>query len=313
VWVPYGEFARSPTHPALVQKGVYAGQFLMGDVAAGGAYRAFFEKVAGEYQGAVFSVTGGLSCGMQKILELPDGSFLLGGLGRGDANNWGWKGKKEGLQRLIPKPGYAGFEMLAVRARKDGMEIEFTKPAGAEALVAANWYVASHTMTGTALYANNGGSMANEKVLPVAAVTASNDKKSVYLAVPGLEPKTVLHIQGKGIKSATAEDLYRPNAYYTLTAVGTSDPLSGVGIVRFPGGSKAGRLKVTMAARGLTVSVPFDGEHVLTVRDLRGQAVKVVHGKGAMDHVLAPSALGRGVLLLEAVAGSRRAVQTIAL
>lgn len=313
IWVPYGDFARSPTHPTLVQKGPYAGQFLMGDVASGGLYRAFFEKVGGEYQGAVFSVTGGLSCGMQKLLELPDGSFILGGLGRGDAANWGWKAKKQGLQRIIPKAGFAGFEMLAVRARKDGMEIEFTKPAGAEALVASNWVVVSHTMAGTALYANSGLNMANKKPLAVAAVTQSADKKSVFLSVPGLEAKTVLLIQGKALKSEAGEDLFRPTTYYTLTSLAASAPFSGANaIARLPG-NRAAELSVGRIATGLSVGVPFAGPHLLKIRDLGGRVLQVLSGEGARSHILAPSALGRGVFLLEVTAGSDRAVRTVAM
>lgn len=314
VWFPYGEFTNSPTHPVLVSKGIFAGQFLVGDLAAGGLHRSFVEKVNGEYQGAVFSVTGGLSCGMQKILELPDGSFILGGTGRGDAKNWGWKGKKQGLQRFAPKAGVVTFEMLAVRARKDGMEIEFTKPvSAATGAVAANYTVISSTMTGTQLYQNNGGSMANDKPLTVASALLSSDRKSVFLQIAGLEAKTVLTLQPKNLKSDAGEDVHRPTAYYTLISLGTSAPFSGSNSIARFYGARASELKVGRIGKGLSVEVPFAGAHVLTLRSVRGQAVATLRGDGPMAHALDLSAAAPGAYVIEVVAGSRRAVHPVAL
>lgn len=318
VWLPHGEFANSPTHPVLVKKGVFADQFLIGDVAAGGVYRTFVEKVNGEYQGAAFSFSGGFSVGMQKILEFPDGSFVLGGLGRGDAKNWGWKAKKAGIQKLTPKPGILTFEMLAVRARKDGVEIEFTKPVGAEAAVAASYTVNSATMTGCALYNNCTGSMANRTPLTVSSAQLSADKKSVFLQIAGLQAKTVLTILPKGIKAGTGEELFRPAAYYTLTSLSTSSAFSGPNAIARSMGKRASELKVGLTGRGLTgrgltVGVPFQGSHSLTLRNLRGEALMTRQAPGPLTHALDLGNSAPGVYFIEVMAGSRHAVHSFAL
>lgn len=312
-WFPHGEFGNSPSHPVLVKQGPYAGQFLMGDIAAGGLYRTFVERVNGEYQGAAFSVTGGLSCGMQKILEQADGSFILGGLGRGDAKNWGWKARKMGLQKLTPKPGAATFEMLAIRARRDGLEIEFTLPAGPSAALAANYAVTSATMKGAATYNNDMGSMANRKPLTVASALLSPDKRSVYLRIDGLEARTVITILPKGVAAESGDPLYRPASYYTLTSLGSSSAFSGPNsIARFPGAAASG-LKLGRTGKGLSVAVPFAGPHVLVVRSLRGRTLLTRRGAGPMDHALDLGASAPGVYVIDVTAGSRHAVHPFAL
>jgi hypothetical protein len=141
VWFPYSEIGRSTTHPMFLKNGIFSGQILAGDLSQGGVSRTALEKVNGEWQGSVHSFSGGFSAGTQKMLELPNGSIIVGGLGRGDVMNWGWKGRKTGLQKITPKVGTVLFEMLAMHSRKGGMEIEFTKPVGIGADLVASYAV----------------------------------------------------------------------------------------------------------------------------------------------------------------------------
>ncbi|NEE35733.1 hypothetical protein G3M53_61265, partial [Streptomyces sp. SID7982] len=91
---------------------------------------AYLEKVDGEYQGAVFRFTQGLEAGVNRISMGPDGAIYAGGLGAG--GNWGQEGKLTyGLQKLSPS-GDKAFDILAMRAKPGGFELEYTEPLSEE-------------------------------------------------------------------------------------------------------------------------------------------------------------------------------------
>jgi hypothetical protein len=96
-----------------------------GDVTHGGVKRDFLEKVDGVWQGCIFRWTQGLEAGVNRISFGPDGALYVGGIG--STGNWGQEGKKRfGLQRLKYN-GKPTFEILAMRARSDGFDVEFTE------------------------------------------------------------------------------------------------------------------------------------------------------------------------------------------
>jgi cytochrome c len=126
VWLPQDEIGNSPSTPMLMKDGPYAGQMIHGEVTHGGVKRVFVEKVNGQYQGAVFRFTQGLEAGVNRMVWGPDGALYVGGIG--STGNWQHYGTQwYGLQRLKYN-GKSTFEMLAVRAKSDGVEIEFTEP-----------------------------------------------------------------------------------------------------------------------------------------------------------------------------------------
>lgn len=130
LWLPQNEIANSPSTPLQLDEGRFAGQMLFGDVTYGGIQRAYLEKVDGEYQGAVFRFTQGLEAGVNRISMGPDGAIYAGGLGAG--GNWGQEGKLTyGLQKLSPS-GDKAFDILAMRAKPGGFELEYTEPLSEE-------------------------------------------------------------------------------------------------------------------------------------------------------------------------------------
>ena len=130
IWLPQDEIGNSPTEPVLIHNGPYKGQMLHGDVTNGGIKRDFLEKIKGQYQGAVFRFTQGLEAGVNRICWGPDSALYVGGVGM--VGGWSWKEKQYGLQKLTYN-GRPTFEMLAVRAKPHGFEIEFTKPLNSDA------------------------------------------------------------------------------------------------------------------------------------------------------------------------------------
>jgi hypothetical protein len=305
VWFPYSEIGRSITHPAYVKKGIFAGQFLMGDLSQGGMMRAAVELVNGEYQGSAHSFSGGFAAGVEAILEADDGSFILGELGKGDVANWGWKGKLRGLQKLAAKPDAVNFEMLALRSKADGIEIEFTKPVGAGGDQVAAYTMFYGTMTPGENY--GAGNMLNKTVIPIKSVKVSQDKKRVLLEADGFVPKTVVAVKATGLKSEGGEDLYRPAAWYTLNSVSPVkwSETSAINDRARAKGLSAESIFASRVGRNLEVAVPFAGNHVLTLRNLRGEALDSRSGSGAARYVLGNGALGAGMYFLDIKAGDQ--------
>ncbi len=226
VWLPQNEIGNSPSQPTLLNLGPYENQMIHGDVTHGGLKRVFVEKVDGEYQGAVFRFTQGLEAGVNRIVWGPDGKLYVGGIG--NPGNWSHYGKNWfGLQRL----SYVGeppFEMLAVRAREEGLEIEFTEPADtAAAAKPENYEIRQWWYEPTPAY---GGPMKDEEVLDVTAVQLSDDRRRAFLEIDGIEERHVVYVHlRKPFKSARGGELWSTEAWYTMNripteAVATAEP-----------------------------------------------------------------------------------------
>ncbi|HKP95293.1 MAG TPA: hypothetical protein VJ385_06005 [Fibrobacteria bacterium] len=296
LWLAHGAIAQSPTFPVLLEHGPYAGQFLFGDIAQGGIKRAFVEKVEGTWQGAAFSFTGGLEVGIEKIIENPDGSLYAGGMGNGDVDNWGWKGKLFGLQKLTPKAGATAFEMLAIRARKNGMEIEFTKPVGAEGGLASSYGVQQAQMVPQSGYGV--GSMDKPATLPVKGVQVSPDGKKVFLQVD-LTANRVLVIKALGVKSSTGEAVRCPAGWYTLNALSQSGPFPTNVVARQPAETMASDIKIAALASEVRILVPIASRYELSLRAPDGRLEASQAGDGAREYIFPARGLARGVHIVE--------------
>lgn len=217
VYLEHDKIGNSPSQPAKLNIGPYKNQMLHGDVTIGGIQRVFAEKIDGAYQGAVFKFTQGLEAGVNRLAWGPDGALYIGGIGNG--GNWGQDGKlRYGLQKLTfnNKPA---FEMLAVRARPSGVEIEFTEPlkegTGTKASdysIRQWWYKPT---------ANYGGPNMDEEDLKIKKITVSADRKKVLLELPGMKEKHVLYIRlnKNTMLSSSGKSLWTTEAWYTMNKV----------------------------------------------------------------------------------------------
>src|SRR6185369_15513401 len=179
VYLPQGELAQAPGTPLLIPAGAlpgdrFVGQMLLGDAVNGGIRRIFLEKVNGEFQGAAFAFTGGLEAGPNRMVWGPDGYLYVGMCGQG-APDWAYK-KDYGLQKIKPN-GTDVFEMVSVRSRAGGLEIQYTHPVNAAAQTAAAYNVRSWHYEPKSDY---GGPAIGTKTLGVGAVQVSPDKKTVF-------------------------------------------------------------------------------------------------------------------------------------
>ncbi|MEQ8469766.1 MAG: DUF1080 domain-containing protein [Marinoscillum sp.] len=223
VWLPQDEIGNSPSTPTYLDKGPYTGQMIHCEVTHGGIKRVYVEKVNGIYQGAVFRFSQGLEAGVNRLAWAPDGSLLVGGIGV--SGNWGQTGKLNyGLQRLVFNEE-STFEMLKVKAKSDGFEIEFTEPiAEGQVISADNFQIEQFYFKPTAEY---GGPKMALKVMSAKAFSLSPDRKTAVFKLDGLKEKHVVYFRIKRpFRSANNQELWTTEAWYTLTSIPANDPVN---------------------------------------------------------------------------------------
>ena len=217
VWLTQDEIGNSPSQPAKLNVGPYQNQMIHGDVTHGGIKRVFAEKVNGAYQGAVFRFTQGLEAGVNRLSWGPDGSLYIGGVG--STGNWGHSGKLSyGLQKLTFNNKIA-FEMLAVRAKSNGVEIEFTEPLKeGVGETASDYDIRQWWFKPTGDY---GGPKLDNESLSVKNVKVSSDRKKVTLQLAGMKDKHVvyIHLNRKTITSQSGSTLWSTEAWYNMNAI----------------------------------------------------------------------------------------------
>ncbi|MEO8762931.1 MAG: c-type cytochrome [Ginsengibacter sp.] len=215
IYMPEDEIANSPSQPILMQDGPYNGQLLHGDVTNGGIKRDFLEKINGEYQGVVFRFTTGLEAGVNRLSRGPDSALYIGGIGM--VGGWSWKEKQFGLQRLKYN-GNSTFEMLAVRAKPRGFEIEFTQPLSkVMEITNADFFIQQWWYLPTAGY---GGPKMDLENMKVSHVEISKDRTRVLLEIPGLKKGNVVYFSlPERIHNDDGQSLWSSEAWYTLNNI----------------------------------------------------------------------------------------------
>mgnify|MGYP000600223894 CR=1 FL=1 len=216
VWLPQDEIGNSPTQPTVLNDGPYKNQLIFGDVCYGGLQRTFMEKVNGDYQGCVFKFTQGLEGSTHRLVWGPDGALYIGMIG--NPGNWGQTGKFwYGLQRMKYN-GQSTFEMLAVRAKTNGVEIEFTEPLrdgdgwDPKQFLVKQW--------GYKPTINYGGPKIDEKELTVKTASVSADRKKVFLEITGIEPQHVVYIRLRNLPlSDLGHEIWTTETWYTMNAI----------------------------------------------------------------------------------------------
>jgi cytochrome c len=220
VWLPQDEIGNSPSQPVKINVGPYKNQMLHGEVTHGGIKRVFAEKVNGAYQGVVFRFTQGLEAGVNRLVWGPDNALYIGGVG--STGNWQHYGKLGyGLQKLTFNNKLA-FEMLAVRAKPNGIEIEFTEPlkegvgtSGSDYTIRQWWYKPT---------AEYGGPKLDETDLDIRQITVSADRKKAFLELGGMQPKHIIYIRlnNKTFTSSTGKSLWSTEAWYNMNSIPTA-------------------------------------------------------------------------------------------
>jgi cytochrome c len=217
VYLEHDKVGNSPSQPANLNVGPWQNQMIHGDVTHGGIKRVFAEKVKGSYQGVVFRFTQGLEAGVNRLAWGPDGSLYVGGIGNG--GNWGQYGKlRYGLQKLTYN-GKPVFEMLAVRAKPTGIEIEFTEPLKEGVGVSKSDYTIKQWWYDPT--ANYGGPNMDVEPLEIGEIKISPDRKRVTLELPEMKEGHVVYIRlnRDAIVSSGNRNLWTTEAWYAMNNI----------------------------------------------------------------------------------------------
>ena len=261
-WLPQDEIGNSPTTPARLDDGPYAGQMIHAEVTHGGIKRVFVEEVDGALQGVVFRFIQGLEAGINRLTWGPDGALYVGGIG--SAGNWLQEGKLfHGLQRLAYN-GESVFEMLAVRAFANGFEVEFTEPLepglGWEP---SAWFVSDWRYVPTEAY---GGPKVDPRELRVVSATVSEDRRRVFLEIDGLEADRVVYLRMFGeFRGEQSGAPWTTEAWYTLNRL--SPVAHAVEASLAPGPNR-----LSERERGEGWRLLFDGETTAGWRGFKSEA-----------------------------------------
>ncbi len=215
IWMPHQEASSSPTQPMMLEKGPFAGQIIAGDNVLGFINRMALEKVKGEYQGALFHFTGGLTCGTHRLLQNANGDIFFGGLGSG-INNWNVKGHTNGIQ-IAKFKASTNFEVKEIISRADGFTLRFTAPVGVSGEDIANYKMAQWHYMPTKDY---GGVKIDNVGLTVTAASVDPSRTQVHLKVNGMLANRVIGFQfHRDIQSQKNEPLWTGEAWYTLNQI----------------------------------------------------------------------------------------------
>jgi hypothetical protein len=195
----------------------------------------------------------------------------------GGSGNWNYNSRKNGLGRL-KLTGTVPFEMLAVRSRANGFEIEFTHPANAAAGTAANYVVRSWWYQPTSIYGGNPISPADARVT---SVTLNPEKTKATLVIENFQPKKVYHIKLSNIAKEGGGALWTPEAWYTVLTAAPADP----SVALKPQGVAPGlRVAAVPATGGASLlRIPFQAPYDLVLTGLDGRQAANLRGEAARE------------------------------
>ncbi len=218
VILPHGKVGQSPTGIACDLSGgkfgPWANQIYVGEQTHSQVQRVCLEKVNGLYQGAVFHFLEGFEAGLIPIrYDQTAGILFTGGSNRG----WASRGSKPFTFERVKATGKIPFEIQTMTANSDGFTLNFTEPVDpSTAALPANYTMAAWTY----IYQADYGSPEVDQATPkITAAVVSADKKSVRLKIDGLVRGLVHHLKTTGLKSASGQTLWHPEAYYTLNEI----------------------------------------------------------------------------------------------
>ena len=209
VWLAHGDLTNSPGHPSFAPEkgfGPFGGQAFIADIAHRTIVRCALEKVAGQYQGAVFPFLRPLSSSAYSTVFDSQGNLWVGSVGRG------WVAGDPTIEVIRYDESKIPFEMQRLELTRDGFDIHFTEAIGSGAIRADDLLVTEFEYH---YWDGYGSEPVNEKRVTVERVGVSADGKRLSLILPRRE-ETVLEIKLPALKSVSGHWLENDYAVYTL-------------------------------------------------------------------------------------------------
>jgi hypothetical protein len=211
-WLPHGTVRSSPSQPIMIPTGLYAGDWLIGDVNNPGLVRVALDRVGEAINGSVFWFTKGMGpAAINRMAWDPQGGLIIGTIAH-IGGNWP-AGEKGAIYRLWSKGAPSVFDMKAVRSLSDGVEIEFTQPVKTSSVSSTNFSVKQNQYLRVSEY---GQGKQPDVPLSIEGWEISTDKRRVYLKMSGLKEDRVIEIQVIGVESAESRLLWNDAVWFTL-------------------------------------------------------------------------------------------------
>jgi hypothetical protein len=310
-------------------------------------------KGAGEWQGAAMLFSGGFRSGIGRLKLGADGSLYAGGQSGGPSpasGNWCWGGgsgvgaltaDRSGgscntqwdFFKLVPKDTVV-FDLLSVRARANGFELQFTKKVGPSAAVPSN-YTVQHWVNNMGVQSYGSGKQSGGvQTASVSEAVIHSDSLRVFLRLasmpaasvkPVTNPTTsgsgnvrVVLIRSSGVLAADGSTPWgepatagaapsRISAWYTLNNLSADTAFTPTPVID-PGLASAGtrfndfRMR---AARGiLELETNFAQPARITLRDVKGRALAFANAAPGRRTLSLPTAnLAAGGYMVEVRVG----------
>ena len=215
--LPHGKMGNSPAGIAFDDSdgkfGPFKHQLFIAEQTASQVQRIFLEQVNGVYQGACFPFVSGFKSGNVAIRFGENGCLFNGGTQRG----WGARGGHNFALERVDWTGQVPFEIHEMRAKPDGFELTFTKPAKVETLHdKASYEIEAYTY----IYQSKYGSPVVDLTKPtITEIHPAKDGTSVRLVIDGLVKGNVHELRPEGVRSSKDLPLLHPIGYYTLNEI----------------------------------------------------------------------------------------------
>ena len=214
VWFTRPLALSDPPNPVAIPYGPYKGQLLVGDRESGRIVRVCFDDRGYLAQGGVFRFA---TLGAQIVREL--GGYGTDGIAIFTKSN----DSTERPDLILRDTGAVAFEMLSIRARSNGMEIEFTKPLDSRVGWDPDTYYVELWPFTPRLSLSDGvdpSPYRDGTSIPVTSASVSSDRRKVFLEIDGLKPPHVVYLRLLPPCISQDGDLpWSTEAWYTLKEI----------------------------------------------------------------------------------------------
>lgn len=204
VWLPSGESATTATTPSRIVGGPFDGQLLVAENPQGGIKRIFRDQFTAGENFCVFQFSMGLPSIIGALSWTSAGELIVGGRSD-DAPH---------VVKLTPN-GKPAFEMVAIRAQSNGLEIEFSQPLDAQ----VGWEPENYHVELWKAFQGKEyrGPQRDGSTLTVRSASVSEDRKRVFLEIIGLEVGLIYLRLLPPCVAESGERLWSTEAWYTLS------------------------------------------------------------------------------------------------
>jgi hypothetical protein len=301
----------STTQPLYMEHGPYAGDVIVGDATLEGMSRIALDPVGGtgssaNYNGSVHWFTnlpGGSNCPAPNrfAMDPTADNIYVGTLEIIGQSGGAWpSGATQPFYKIALDAAAieASFEILGVKSRANGIEIDFSQPVSEASAVAASFALRQYDLVRQEGY----GAGNNTSTAPaIGSVQLSQDGSRVFLGI-GNNAKIdrVLSITAGGIRSRTGNAALVYNAAlftHNYQSAVAFDPKPVSIADRATDRYMNDHVMPSMLPGAVKVRVDLKGSYTVSLRRLNGAVVETLQGSDAGEFTL--KSAGEGLHVLE--------------